>query len=132
MGAPLCDLRVAEGTELHGASIAEAAPQTQDSATAAAAGSQFSEPAALSSPAIAVSGPPSAASSGGGIGEMGYIAAACVVPGDSPPAAPGKALASPAVRRIARELGVDDLAAVRGSGHDGRVVRGELIPYIYT
>jgi len=37
--------------------------------------------------------------------------------------------AGPAVRRIARELGVD-LAAVRGSGRNGRIVVEDLDPYI--
>ena len=36
----------------------------------------------------------------------------------------GKALASPAVRRVAREYGVD-LASVTGTGPEGRVTKGE-------
>jgi len=41
-------------------------------------------------------------------------------------AAPAKPLASPAVRRHARELGID-LETVRGSGPDGRVLREDLV-----
>ncbi|HLJ84864.1 MAG TPA: dihydrolipoamide acetyltransferase family protein [Candidatus Eremiobacteraceae bacterium] len=37
----------------------------------------------------------------------------------------GKPLAAPAVRKLARELGVD-LAAVRGSGEGGRIQRGDV------
>ncbi len=44
--------------------------------------------------------------------------AAPVVP--TVPSAPGTVLATPAVRQLARQLGVD-LSAVRGSGHGGRV-----------
>jgi 2-oxoisovalerate dehydrogenase E2 component (dihydrolipoyl transacylase) len=44
---------------------------------------------------------------------------------DPEPAPPGKALASPAVRRLARELGVD-LSKVQGSGKKGRVMKQDL------
>lgn len=40
----------------------------------------------------------------------------------------GKALASPAVRRVARELSID-LGAVNGSGKKGRVLKQDLIAY---
>ncbi len=48
-------------------------------------------------------------------------------PTSSMPAAPatGPALAAPAVRRLARELGVD-LAAVRGTGPSGRVTEADV------
>jgi len=42
------------------------------------------------------------------------------------PAAPAKALATPPVRKLARELGVD-IDAVRGSGPDGRVTRDDVV-----
>jgi len=45
---------------------------------------------------------------------------------EEPPAAVGVEPAGPAVRRLARELGVD-LAAVRGSGPAGRIVREDVI-----
>ncbi|WP_194755401.1 dihydrolipoyllysine-residue acetyltransferase [Aliidiomarina indica] len=41
------------------------------------------------------------------------------------PAAPGKALASPAVRRRAREQGID-LTQVQGSGKKGRILKDDL------
>lgn len=41
------------------------------------------------------------------------------------PAAPSKALATPAVRRLARELGVD-LRLVRGTGRGGRITAGDV------
>ena len=46
-------------------------------------------------------------------------------PPDAPAPAPGRALASPVVRRLAREIGID-LASVAGSGPGGRVVRSDL------
>ena len=53
---------------------------------------------------------------------------AAAVVADEPMPSGGKAVepAGPAVRRLARELGVD-LAAVRGSGPSGRIVREDVI-----
>ncbi|SFX48413.1 2-oxo acid dehydrogenase subunit E2 [Marinospirillum alkaliphilum] len=45
---------------------------------------------------------------------------------DQPRTRPGKALASPAVRRMARELELD-LSQVQGSGRDGRVLKEDLL-----
>lgn len=45
---------------------------------------------------------------------------------DQPQIRPGKALASPAVRRMARELELD-LSQVQGSGRDGRVLKEDLL-----
>ena len=45
------------------------------------------------------------------------------------PVAQGKALASPAVRRIAREHNVD-ISLVKGSGKDGRVLKGDIQAYV--
>lgn len=42
---------------------------------------------------------------------------------------PGKALASPAVRRIAREHNVD-ISQVSGSGKDGRVLKGDILAFV--
>jgi 2-oxoisovalerate dehydrogenase E2 component (dihydrolipoyl transacylase) len=42
------------------------------------------------------------------------------------PAAPAKALATPPVRKLARELGVD-IDTLRGSGPDGRVTRDDVV-----
>jgi pyruvate dehydrogenase E2 component (dihydrolipoamide acetyltransferase) len=42
------------------------------------------------------------------------------------PALPAKALATPPVRKLARELGVD-IDALRGSGPDGRVTRDDVV-----
>jgi len=42
------------------------------------------------------------------------------------PAAPRKALATPPVRKLAREMGVD-IDTVRGSGPDGRVTRDDVV-----
>ncbi len=42
---------------------------------------------------------------------------------------PGKALASPAVRRIAREHQVD-ITLVPGSGKDGRVLKGDILSFV--
>ena len=46
-------------------------------------------------------------------------------PASGPSAAPGEILATPAVRKLARELGVD-LAAVRGTGPRGRVTEEDV------
>ena len=46
-------------------------------------------------------------------------------PGRSPARASGRVLASPAIRKAARELGVD-LSAVTGSGSRGQIVRSDL------
>ncbi|OOV87988.1 dihydrolipoyllysine-residue acetyltransferase [Oceanospirillum linum] len=45
------------------------------------------------------------------------------------PVAQGKALASPAVRRIAREHNVD-ISLVKGSGKDGRVLKSDMQAYV--
>lgn len=146
MGEPLCDIRVAEGTELHGATIAETAPgepQSEDQETAAVDRPPHApEPASLSIPAGAIRvsqhsgrsaavGPlasSAAADAASSCGALENGADSGGVPGAGPAAPRGKALAAPAVRRIAKELGVDDLAAVRGSGPAGRVVRGGRPP----
>lgn len=47
--------------------------------------------------------------------------------GTSGPRTSGKAIASPAVRRIAREMGID-LASIQGSGKKGRVLKEDLKP----
>lgn len=58
------------------------------------------------------------------------ISAATVAPAASndrpkPTQAPGRALASPAIRKAARELGID-LSAIKGSGSRGQIVRADL------
>ena len=47
---------------------------------------------------------------------------------EAPKAIPGKVLASPAVRRLAREMNID-LAKVSGSGKKGRVMKADLADY---
>lgn len=47
---------------------------------------------------------------------------------DAAPATPGRTLATPAVRRLARELNVD-LNHIRGSGKEGRVLKEDLLPH---
>jgi len=49
-------------------------------------------------------------------------------PGSPSSAASDKALATPAVRRIARELDLD-LSQVQGSGKEGRVLKEDMLPY---
>jgi len=56
------------------------------------------------------------------------IATAPVVTAPDAPAAAGKPLASPSVRRQARELSVD-LAQVQGSGPDGRVLHEDVVRF---
>ena len=45
------------------------------------------------------------------------------------PAAPGRVLATPATRRLARELGVD-LRLVRGTGPQGRVTKEDILHFV--
>ncbi|MCI0346408.1 MAG: E3 binding domain-containing protein, partial [Chloroflexi bacterium] len=47
-------------------------------------------------------------------------------PAPEPPSAPAKALATPPVRKLAKELGVD-IDSVDGSGKDGRVTREDVV-----
>ena len=72
-------------------------------------------PAAAAPAAAAVAAPAAAPAEHGGRSQSAAVAAAAVV---EP--------AGPAVRRLARELGVD-LARVRGSGAGGRIVREDVI-----
>lgn len=82
--------------------------------------------AAVASPAPAkpapAPAPPKAAPAANGVSAAAPPPPAPVL---APRAAGAKALATPAVRRHARELGVD-LQAVAGSGKDGRVTRADL------
>ena len=47
-------------------------------------------------------------------------------PAASPPAPTSISLASPAVRRVARELGLADLASIKGTGPGGRVLKEDV------
>jgi len=51
------------------------------------------------------------------------------VPASQPSASTGKAHASPAIRRFARELGVD-LAQVKGSGEKGRITKDDVQNFV--
>jgi pyruvate dehydrogenase E2 component (dihydrolipoamide acetyltransferase) len=87
-----------------GAPAAQAPPQPGAPAPAAAA------PAAAPQPPARAAAPP----------ERGEA-----TPQAMPAAPPGRVRASPVARRLAQELGVD-LASVRGSGPDGRIVRRDV------
>jgi 2-oxoisovalerate dehydrogenase E2 component (dihydrolipoyl transacylase) len=65
-----------------------------------------------------------AAASAGGSANGASAAAPAVAPG-------GRVLTSPAVRRRAREAGVD-LSEVAGSGPSGRIMRGDLAAHLQT
>ncbi|WP_367025441.1 dihydrolipoyllysine-residue acetyltransferase [Methylococcus sp. ANG] len=103
MGTPILLLRADEGAE---ASAAAAAP---------------AEPVPAPVPAVAEPAPPPPAAP---------------VPSSTPPASTpvteegsGLAHASPAVRRFARELGVD-VAKVRGTGPKGRILRTDIQTFV--
>lgn len=84
-------------------------------------------PAAAAKPAAAVSAPVAAAPIVAAAPQAAPKAAAVAV--EEPPAVAAVAAvepAGPAVRRLARELGVD-LARVRGTGPAGRIVREDVI-----
>lgn len=73
-----------------------------------------------------------APSAPGSVPSAAPVAAPVAAPASPPPttaSAPGGArvLATPAVRRLAAERGID-LASVRGSGPNGRVVEADLVP----
>jgi pyruvate dehydrogenase E2 component (dihydrolipoamide acetyltransferase) len=87
-----------------GAPAPQAPPQPGAPAPAAAA------PAAAPQPPARAAAPP----------ERGEA-----TPQAMPAAPPGRVRASPVARRLAQELGVD-LASVRGSGPDGRIVRRDV------
>ncbi len=58
-------------------------------------------------------------------------AAQALQPATSAPTASGQAHASPAIRRFARELGVD-IATVKGSGEKGRVTKDDVQNFVKT
>lgn len=84
---------------------------------ASAPASAAPPPASASAPSIA-SAPDAAAS-------IPAATAAPAPPAAAPPRGEGRRRASPLARRIARERGID-LAAVRGTGPDGRIVRRDV------
>lgn len=101
---------------------AKSEPEPAPAAPAAAAAAPVAPTPAPAAPAV-VAPPP-----------VPVISAPPAVPAVSTPApsaggAGGKALASPAVRRRAREAGID-LSAVRGSGPAGRIRHADLDAFI--
>jgi pyruvate dehydrogenase E2 component (dihydrolipoamide acetyltransferase) len=109
--------------EAAGAAPAAAKPSAAPAQPAAAA-----KPAAAP-PAPAVKPAPAAAPKPAPVPAAAVAAApAAAAVADEPAPTAGQAVepAGPAVRRLARELGVD-LAAVRGSGPSGRIVREDVI-----
>jgi pyruvate dehydrogenase E2 component (dihydrolipoamide acetyltransferase) len=110
VGQPLVLLGAAEGaaaTAKPAAKAAAPAPASAPPAKPAAPPAPLAPPAAVPEPLAAAKGPQTAV-------VEPVVATATVEP------------AGPAVRRLARELGVD-LARVRGSGPAGRIVREDVI-----
>lgn len=107
--------------EAAGSAPAAAAPAATQPVAAAAAKPAAPAPAPAPKPAPVPAAPKPAAA-------VAPAPAAAAAIADEPAAAGGKPVepAGPAVRRLARELGVD-LAAVRGSGPSGRIVREDVI-----
>jgi pyruvate dehydrogenase E2 component (dihydrolipoamide acetyltransferase) len=109
--SPLVELEV-DGVAVKHAAAPAAAPITA------------TPPTAPPTPAARAPAPPPPQRGGEGRGEGETQATAT-----STPAAPGrKALATPAVRALARELGLD-LNAVAGTGPGGRVTKGDLAAF---
>jgi pyruvate dehydrogenase E2 component (dihydrolipoamide acetyltransferase) len=109
--------------------VAPAAP-----AVAAATPSAVAQPpapvAAVPPAPVAAPAPVSSAAAARGAQPAGAVSSGA--PAQAPASAPAAVLeapvapAGPAVRRLARELGVD-LAGVRGSGPEGRIVREDVV-----
>ncbi len=97
-----------------GAAAPKAAPKAAPNAAPVAA-APAPTPAPAATPAAAAPKPPTNGAS---------------VPSYSLPAAPsgGKVLATPATRRVARELGVD-LGAVTGTGPSGRITKSDVVAF---
>ncbi len=111
-----------------------AAPSRGDALTAAAEGGERAAdrqagPAA-DSPDQASPAAPAATVASAGAAAATRPAGLVAVPA-AEGAAPAKAYASPAVRRFARELGVD-LGRVRGSGRKGRILKEDVQGFVKT
>jgi pyruvate dehydrogenase E2 component (dihydrolipoamide acetyltransferase) len=108
MGTPILQLREDEGTDASGAASAPVEP----------------------APAEPVSPPPPAAAPAAG-DTQAVPASAPTPPAPMPVAEEGSgpAHASPAVRRFARELGVD-VAKVRGTGPKGRILKTDVQSFV--
>jgi len=115
VGQPLVLLGAADGAAAPAAApAAKAQPAKQSAAAAPPAPAPAAAPAA-----VAVAPPPAPAAAPAPIAAPTAVAV-------EPTAPAGVEPAGPAVRRLARELGVD-LARVRGSGPAGRIVREDVI-----
>ncbi|KAJ1563072.1 hypothetical protein HK405_002891 [Cladochytrium tenue] len=105
VGAPLVEIETVDEEESEGVGAGAAAPVSAESTAAAGASS-----GAMAEPSGESSGPstPTVASTHAGEGEPVF--------------------ATPAVRRVARELGVD-LAEVEGTGKGGRVMKDDVVRF---
>ena len=126
MGEPLLDLRVAEGTELHGATVVEedgAEPAQPSGQPAEHADADRSAPArtpdVTAAPPLPIDSQQPTSSASEAVEEGSSSAEGQ----DSPTMESHRVASSPAVRRLAKELGVD-VNRVPGTGPNGRVVRG--------
>jgi pyruvate dehydrogenase E2 component (dihydrolipoamide acetyltransferase) len=97
-------------------SAAPPAAEPASAQTGAAAQTQAAAPSAVPEPSAPVSPPPAPAPA--------PSAPAAAAPTAAPPS-DGRVRASPVARRLAEEMGVD-LATVKGSGPDGRILRRDV------
>jgi len=93
----------------------QASGSAATAAPAAAAPAPASRPATTSAPAVMHAAPVSTSVSNGANGSVGFY----------PPAAESRVLATPATRRLAREMNVD-INQLQGSGLAGRVTREDV------
>jgi pyruvate dehydrogenase E2 component (dihydrolipoamide acetyltransferase) len=127
--------RVSEGSPII---VVETTDETSDAAQSSET-TEPAKPAASAAPPKAQGGPPKlesvpprAASAAPSAERPKLAASANVIPLDlsnEAQASARKPHASPAVRKFARELGVD-LAKVKGSGLNGRIFRGDVQAYV--
>ncbi len=116
---------VSEGSDLMVIEQTDGDPGGGDAAETAAAADRSATETAAPAEAAAEPAPEQSSSSNGGDPAPETIESAPPAPGESAAAASGPIYASPSVRRLARELGVD-LQGATGTGRKGRLTQQDV------